>query len=190
MCRILRVSLVLASCLLIQQPMAADEGMFGFAEPDHGPLDSKAPSLLWSDPSSLSANVNSVDLTTGQYSESFPLINLPGRGGFGISVTLTYQLADALQAAEPMSQHQGSEFGLGFGIGRRTIFADHGGTAQLDDDKYFLMVDLTSIPLLRADSNRFVPESGQPWIVEPTMGMVQGQECIIGWTIIDESGTI
>ncbi|MBK7143577.1 MAG: hypothetical protein IPH75_16060 [bacterium] len=153
---------------------------------------SGAGASLWSDPKNSGIISKSVNLYTGQHVESFPLLSLPGRDGYGASLSLDYNGNVFAQAKQENYRAQASPFGLGFTLGGQSIVADHRGTVDISDDDYRLILDNTVVGLKEKDgvANSYLPESGDPWAITRVAATIDGVPCVIGWIIKREDGTI
>jgi hypothetical protein len=124
-----------------------------------------------------------VDLYSGQHTESFPLYSLIGRGGIEYNLSLNYSSNISQTAKSENYKHQASPFGLGFNIESNTIISSHNSTAFIDDDKYNLVIGGASIKLRHVENNRYITASGDPWIVIRHTHTIGDYEVVIGWTV-------
>jgi RHS repeat-associated protein len=141
--------------------------------------------------SAISTNLLSktVNLFTGQLSESFALISLDGRAGIGYNLALHYNSNISKTAKSENYKLQASPFGLGFSIGRQSITVDHNNTALLEDDKYRLAMAGSSGELHHVENNRFITDKGDPWIITRHVDTINGFPAVIGWQVIKDDGT-
>ncbi len=136
------------------------------------------------------ALASTIDLYTGQHSESFPLAGLKGFGGIHANVTLSYNGNVRSIAKEKNYAVQASCAGLGFSIKRQMIIADHKGTASLADDNYILNFNGRVDNLIKLSADTFVTTQGTPWkIYRQVNDTITDVPIITGWTIISDDGT-
>ncbi len=131
-----------------------------------------------------------VNLYSGQHVESFPLASVAGRGNLGFTLTLDYNGNVSYAAREENRKVQASPFGLGFDLGLQSIVVEHGNTASLYDDDYYMVSANNTIKLINVEGNRFITEQGNPWIITRNTATIDSCVCIIGWSIIKEDGMI
>jgi RHS repeat-associated protein len=136
-----------------------------------------------------------VNLYTGQHTETFPLISLPGRVGTGISLSLDYNGNVSRQVKAENRISQASDFGLGFTLGTEAIVADHAGTADIIDDEYRLVSGSSMVRLISRGEGTYITEDGRPWVITRSVARAPFHSfslpvCAIGWTIVHEDGSV
>ncbi len=155
------------------------------------------------DPSNAGSQNNSVNLYTGQHTESFSLISVPGKNGLGVSLSLDYNGSVSSVAKSENRKAQASPFGLGFSLGLESIICEHNGTTTLEDDKYKLLLGNTALDLIVAQEldtlylvsetlfvKRYITQNGLPWNIHPIIHTISSRDYVTGWIIVREDGTI
>ncbi len=155
-----------------------------------GPVNSNSIYSPSTNPANSGINTESVNLYTGQYQESFPLVAVGGRGGNGVTITLDYNGNVTSRAKQETRLSQASPFGLGFSVGGQSIVCDHNSTTTLADDTYQLIINGTGVTLKYVENDYYVPANGNPWQIYRHTATVGGISVIIGWTVKTEDGTV
>jgi len=132
-----------------------------------------------------------VNLYTGQHTESFPFLSLPGHNGMGANLSLEYSGVAAINTAKLENRKgQASVVGLGFTLGLPSIVANHMGTADINDDEYYLVGANSPARLYALTDSTYLTENGAPWQITRVIDTVEAIVMVIGWTIVDESGVV
>ncbi len=182
--------LLLVGCLVFQTGRAYENEAHGTLSIEFGSGNTNSFGISAEDPSNSGLAAQSVNLYTGQHVESFPLFSLKGRGNLGVSMSLDYNGNVSLQAKSPNTESQAPPFGLGFSVGMISVVVDHRGTADIYDDFYSLIDNTGLVALKVIDDTAFVAEDGRAWRIKREIAPIGGRDCVIGWTIRLDDGTV
>ena len=142
------------------------------------------------DPTKSITGSQTVNLYSGQHVESFPLLSLQGHGGFGFSLSLDYSGNVTQLAKTENRKGQASEVGLGFSLNIPFIASDHRSTTYLWDDTYTLSMRGSLCELKHIDSNQYITDRGEPWLIFRHTTTLGSRDYVTGWTLVDESGRV
>ncbi|MFH2144291.1 MAG: hypothetical protein ABIJ97_17825, partial [Bacteroidota bacterium] len=134
----------------------------------------------------ISKNINQY---TGQYSETFPLLNIPGLNGLDYHLYLGYNGNVGDKVVKPNYVVQSDEYGLGFSLNTEYIICNNMKTLTLSDDE-FVFKDINGSVELLKNGSKFVAKDGRLWDISAEVGIVDGAIAIIGWRIVKDDGRI
>ncbi len=189
----LKVATTIVILLILAAAISANDGEYSRAKGTGlslGSVASNSFGLGATDQSSRGSAASSVNLYTGQHVESFPLLSLAGRGGLGVSLSLSYSGNMNAVAKKENRVAQSSPFGLGFSIGRIYIMSDHKNTSDIYDDEYTLFMGGSPIPLKAVDDTLYMTENGTPWIITRSIDKSGVMDQVVGWIILLEDGAV
>ncbi len=188
--KLLSLLAVLCFSVVLYPPLSHADEVAGNKAITFGPVSSNSIFSPSTNPANSGANTESVNLYTGQFQESFPLVSIGGRGGNGVTLTLDYNGNVTSMAKQETRIAQASPFGLGFSLGGQSIVCDHNASTTLADDSYQLIINGSAIGLKYVEDDRYAPSNGSPWQIYRHIDSASGVPLVIGWTVKTEDGTV